>query len=336
MSSSATFQLEKQLADFLIVQAIYSGIKLGLIELLAEGSHTLQQATQALQANPSALHHLMLLLAESNLLEQETDGSAFRLTAYGQRFQRNVPDSLYGLVMSYMELSHPAYNKLLYSVKTGYSGFEAAFQSNFYEYLARNPEAGSNFNQWMEASTTDLMQVLFAQYDFSPFRCFVDVGGNKGQLTANLLQRYPHLHGILFDLDYAVQEAPKLLQALKVADRCEIVGGNFFQAVPEGADLYMVTRVLFNWDDAHALQILQQIHASMSKDAKLVVVEMLLPTQGVAFAELATSLNLLALVGVLLRTEAEYISLLEQAGFKTPTVTRLSGTEFHLLETSPA
>lgn len=179
------------------------------------------------------------------------------------------------------------------------------------------------------------MQAVLTAYDFSPCKYFVDVGGNKGQLAAGILNAPPDMSGTLFDLVYATEEAPELLKKLGVSDRCAVIGGDFFKAVPTGGDLYIISRVLFNWNDAQALKILKQVCSSMEARSRLLLLEMLLPADGPAEAELATSLNLLALLGVLLRTEEEYIALLQQAGFRQPTVMRLPGTEFYLIEARP-
>lgn len=347
MSSSEYFQLEKKLADFLIVQAIYTSIKLGLIDLLAaEGETTEQVIAARLDAHPKAIRHLLLLLRENGVVfsgfsscsnaDQQYQLTQYQLTPFGLRLKQDAPDSLYGLIMSYMELSVPAYGKLEDSIRTGRAGFEAAFHNDMYSYLENSSEAGKNFNQWMEASMSELVQTVLDTYDFTCCKHFVDVGGNKGQLAAGILKAHPAISGTLFDLTYATEEAPDLLDKLNVAARCTVVGGDFFKAVPKGGDLYIISRVLFNWNDVHALAILKQVRASMHAESRLLIIEMLLPASGPAGAELATSLNLLALLGVLLRTEEEYIALLQQAGFQVSRIDKLKNTEFYRIDAIPA
>nr|VFK09790.1 MAG: O-methyltransferase [Candidatus Kentron sp. LPFa]VFK25965.1 MAG: O-methyltransferase [Candidatus Kentron sp. LPFa] len=144
------------------------------------------------------------------------------------------------------------------------------------------------------------------------------------------------MRGILFDLEYALAEVPKVLQASGVAERCQCVSGSFFESVPIGAQLYLIARVLFNWDDDRALRILKQARAAMKPNATLLMVEMALPDAGpAAAAESATSLNLLALLGVTLRTVSEYHALLAQAGFTVRRSDKMAQTEFMLFETGP-
>lgn len=333
--TSEYLALERRLSDLLVIEAIYSAIELGLIEHLAPAAMTDDRLAEATGTDPRALRHLLRLLADEGIA-RTVPGGCWGLTAFGQRLRPDAPESLHGMVLSYKELLHPAYRRLRFSLKTGQSGFLAAFQKGFYEHLGSDARASANFNNWMDASAADMADRLLAAYDFRSFRRFVDVGGNRGRLTAALLAAHPRMTAILFDLEQALTEAPGLLAAAGVAARCERVAGSFFEGVPGGAELYLLSRVLFNWTDERALVILQRIRAVMPVDAVLLVVDMALPDAGQASAQSATSLNLLALLGVMLRTAAEYHALLGRAGLHTRRTERIAGSELTLFEAVPA
>ncbi|EDN72123.1 O-methyltransferase [Beggiatoa sp. SS] len=154
----------------------------------------------------------------------------------------------------------------------------------------------------------------------------VDVGGSTGMLTMMILKKYPHLQAILFDQAHVVNEAGKILETAQVANRCQVIGGDFFESIPAGGDLYIISRVLLNWDDVHALQILKNCRATMSPSAKLLIMDFVLPNQGASAYELVSSLQILILSGSrLMRTEEEYYDLLFKAGFQEPHLIKTGG-----------
>jgi len=328
-------QLEKRLSDLLAMQAIYSAIALGVIDRLAAGPMTAERMSEAIAAEPRATGHLMRLLADEGIV-QGLPGGEWTLTDFGVRLRPAAPRSLHGMVMSYIELLHPAWQQLRLSIATGQSGFVAAFNTGLYEHLAGAPQAAGHFNRWMDASGSDLLPALLKAYDFAPFRSFVDVGGNRGRLSAALLAAHPCMTGTLFDLESALADAPALLAAAGVEGRCERIAGSFFEAVPQGAELYLLSRVLFNWDDARAVALLKQVRAAMPPQGVLLVIDMALPDEGSAPADTATSLNLLALFGVTLRTVGEYRGLLERVGLLTRRSGRIADTDLVLFEAVPA
>ena len=98
-----------------------------------------------------------------------------------------------------------------------------------------------------------------AAYDFSSMRKLVDVGGGQGALMAGILRANPKLRGVVFDLPRLAEGARREIAAAGLADRCEFVGGDFFETVPAGADAYMLKHVIHDWDDAKATRILAHV-----------------------------------------------------------------------------
>ncbi|NEP51059.1 MAG: methyltransferase [Moorea sp. SIO3C2] len=306
-----------------------------MIDGLSSGAKTCQELATELKVNENALLHLLRFLTNNGFVEFDREGK-YKLTSLSSQLQLHTSDSLYGSILSQMELIFPAWDKLQYSIKTGRSGFEAAFQTGIYEYLGQNAGAGINFNKFMEESTRELTIPALDKYDFSKVDKLVDVGGNTGQLTAALLQKYPHLQAIIFDLEYAIKGAKDILDSAKVSDRCQAIAGDFFKSVPTGGDLYLIARVIFNWDNDHAVEIIKNVRAAMGNSGKLLIFDMVLPSQGNAEFELMASLNLLALAGALLRTDNEYFELLEKAGFRYPNLIKIEDSHFNFIEAIPA
>jgi O-methyltransferase len=171
---------------------------------------------------------------------------------------------------------------------------------------------------------------LLAAYDFSRIERIVDVGGGEGALLRDILAATPKLQGVLFDLPQVVAGASKLLKG-DFAARCQIVGGNFFDSVPEGADAYLLKGVLHDWPDDDAVKILRNTRLAIRPEGTLLLIEAIVDSA----ARPAGLMDLLMLViGGRERTEADFRSLLASARF---TLTRIIPTEASsLIECHPA
>jgi len=142
----------------------------------------------------------------------------------------------------------------------------------------------------------------------------------------------PGARGILFDLPHAIEEARPIFAAGGLGGRYELVAGDFFQSVP-AADVYLLKAVLHDWDDAQARQILQKCRASAARGAKVLVIEMVIPSDGSAsFAQLM-DLNMLVMLTGRERTADEYRALLDASGFRLDRVIP-THTPYAVLEAS--
>jgi Spermidine synthase len=168
-------------------------------------------------------------------------------------------------------------------------------------------------------------------YDFSRARHIVDVGGADGGLLLAILEASPHVHGTVFDRPQVVEAAREAIEAKNYQARCKAVGGDFFQAVPSGGDLYVLKFILVDWKDADALRILQNCRRAITPDGKLVVIEMTIPDANTPSPGQLFDLNMLVMTGGQERTQSEYGALLAQAGFRLSRVIG-TGSPFHIIE----
>ena len=159
-------------------------------------------------------------------------------------------------------------------------------------------------------------RAVVGSYDFSPFRVVADVGGGQGSTLAAILQVHPALRGILLDLPEVVASTAPL-EAAGVAQRCEVVGGDMLTAVPTGADVYLVKRVLMDWSDEQAAAILRNCARACPEDGKVLAVEIVLPPGNDAHpGKILDLLMLLIHPGARIRTEAEFAALFAAAGLR--------------------
>jgi hypothetical protein len=217
------------------------------------------------------------------------------------------------------------WGSLLHSVKTGEPAPIKLRGTTFFEYLDTNPELAAVFNDAMTSMSAMSTDPVLAVFDFSGFRRIVDVGGGHGSLLAAVLQSAPDAHGVLFDLPSVVEEAPPVLDAAGVGDRCTVSAGSFIDAVPEGGDAYLLKTIIHDWDEETALLILRNVRAAMGPQAKLLLLEMVLPQHASSHFGTMLDLEMLAIAGGKERTSSEYSNLLARAGFRLERVVETAG-----------
>jgi len=115
-----------------------------------------------------------------------------------------------------------------------------------------------------------MISTILAAYDFSRFDRVVDVGGGRGELLLGILSEYPKLQGVLYDLPTVVAGVPAAGTG-PVASRCEVVGGDFFKRVPEGADAYVLKQIIHSWNDEDASRILKNCRRAIKNDGTLLI-----------------------------------------------------------------
>src|SRR5262245_14813927 len=313
--ASVAATLRQLIMGFRVTELIVVAAKLGLADRLEHGPQTSQQLAYPVGAEPHALYRLLRALAGLGLFA-ETDEGAFALTPLAQLLQTNVAGSLRSLALLYgEEWLWQAYGGMLYSVQTGRPAFEQAHGQPLYDYLHDHPDAAALFNEAMSAYSAQEAAAILAAYDFCGVSTVVDVGGGRGALLAALLHEHPHLSGIVFDLAPVVADAQRQLADAGMAARATCVAGDFFDALPSGGDIYRLQSVLHNWDDAAALRILRTCRQAMAQQARLLVVERVIPPGNTSDEAKLFDINMLVVAGGQERTEREYDALFQAAGF---------------------
>jgi hypothetical protein len=300
-----------------ISRAVYAAAKLGLADKLAGGPRSAAELAKETGTHAPALHRLMRLLAGLGILKTEPDGQRFALTPMGEtlksRAQGYARETLLALAGDF---GWKGFGEYMYALETGRTGFEKAFGMPAFDYLAQHPEDAANFSLAMVGVHGDEPPAVVAAYDFSGFGTVVDVGGATGNMLVEILKRYPGPRGVLFDLPHVVRDAAERFRALGLADRFRAEGGSFFDSVPAFGDAYVVSHVIHDWSEDQCLTILGNCRRAMKPDAKLLIVEMVLPAGDEMHPGKLLDLTMLVLPGGQERTEAEYAALLEKAGFR--------------------
>jgi hypothetical protein len=316
-----------------ISQAIAVAAKLGIADLLKHGPKTRDELARAAGADPQALYRLLRGIATVGVFAEDAHGR-FTLTPVAALLRTDVPGSLRAAaMMSGEEWEWRPWGALLHSVQTGQPAFDHIFGMEFDDYLARHPEAADIFHGFMNSVTAEEAMAVAPVYDFSGITTIVDVGGGHGALLAAILKANSHTRGVLFDAPHVIASARDFLAAQGVAQRCNLVAGNFFETLPAGGDAYILKWILNGWDDVHAVTILRNCHCALNERGKLLVIERIIPPGNEPFFGKLADLNLLVLYRGRHRTAAEYRALFAQAGFElTRIIPTPSPTEFSVLE----
>jgi hypothetical protein len=310
---------------YMASQVVHVAVRLGIADLLHEGPKTSDELAQATGTDPPSLYRLLRGLACVGIV-RETDSGQFCLSKTGELLCADHPDSIRNLTLLFCgEGVWENWTHLSDSVRTGQPVYELLGKSGPFEDMAEDPEFSAIFNEAMSEGTRQAAPGVAAAYDFSQFHTVVDVGGGDGTLLAAILQSAAGLRGILVDLPTGLEIAPKRLADAGVADRCEIVANDIFESVPEGGDAYLLKSVIHDWHDERATTILRNCRRVMPADGKLLVLEGVLPGRIDTSPEtlgtvLVGDLNMLVSAGGRERTEAEFGSLLEAAGFRLNTI----------------
>jgi cyclopropane fatty-acyl-phospholipid synthase-like methyltransferase len=305
----------QMITGYWVSSSIYTVAKLGIADILTAGPLGVDKIARKTRTNEDFLYRLLRALSSIGIFE-ELDGKTFQLTDMAQLLRSDVPNSMRAIAIMMGEEHYQAWGRLKESVETGKLPFEMVYGMGVFEYFEKNPEVGETFNDAMTNLTRTMHSAIISYYDFSPFRKIVDVGGGHGTLLSMILKEYPQLSGVLFDLPHVASGAAPTMQASGVADRCQIVSGDFFQAVTPGGDAYVMSHIIHDWSDKAALAILRNVHQAMNDDGRLLVVECVIEPSNTSSLGKFMDLNMLVMTpGGRERTEEEFRTLLDAAGF---------------------
>lgn len=298
-----------------ISDAIYAAVELNIADLLAGGARDVDDLAAAAKAQPDELYRLLRALASVGVFH-EGEGRRFSLTEMGQYLRTDEPASVSGwAALVGREYSREAWGRLGHSVRTGENAFASLHGGeDVWAWRAQRPEENAAFERAMKSNARRGAASFFEAYDFGRFGRIADIGGNNGTFLSDLLRHYPATRGVLFDQPHVVAGAQAVLDDAGVGDRCEVVGGNFFESVPAGADAYVIQRVLHDWSDDDCVRILQTIRAACGK-ALLLILEAIVGPPNTDPETKFLDLQMLVLPGGRERSADEWEELLRRSGF---------------------
>lgn len=300
-----------------VTQLLGTVARMRLAEAIGHGIADADVLARRYGIPPDRMRRLLRSLADLDLCEERRPGG-FALTEAGGALHPDRPDSLHHTVLLLTDpVTQSSWAHLETSLRTGRAGCVEAFGMPIFDCLVERPELAASFHATMSLLTGRVAAEAARRFDFGRFERVADIGGGNGTLLREVLTRHPGVRGVLFDEPSVVAHARPVLAAADLLDRCELVGGNFFDEVPAGADLYVLKWILHDWDDDRAAIILRRCREAMPGRGRLLLVEWVLPdatAPGVPRDPALRDLTMQAIYGGKERTNRELRALLRRAG----------------------
>jgi SAM-dependent methyltransferase len=317
-SVAAAGRIQEKMQGILTGYAIYAAVRLGIPDALRSESMDADSLARAVGAHPRSTFRLLRAMVALGLCEET--GGKFSLTPEGVCLRSDSPNAVRNDVLRAGGMVATAWSELPQSVRSGRTFYDLHGHGGVFDWLARNPGEAENFFRASAEGSRLMAPRHVSAYDFTRFATIMDVGGGVGELLAAILRAAPNSRGILLEQPSALDEARERLTRAGVIDRLQLIGGNFFQEIPAGADLHVMRGVIHDWDEERSLKILRNSHRALPKNGRLILIERIMPERVQQSAgDRATTfadLNMLVQTGGGERTEGEYRALLEQAGFR--------------------
>jgi hypothetical protein len=300
-----------------ISQAIYVAARLGIADLIADGAKTTAEMADKTGTNEGALYRVLRSLASVGVFT-ETSDRAFVNSPMSDTLRDDSATSTRAMALFMGDEAHwSVYPGMMHSVETGEPAWEHIHGVPCFPYLFEvNRPFGSIFDQAMTSVSHSEIGAVLQAYDFSGIGTLADIAGGRGHLLASILQKYPEMNGVLFDMGVVIDAAQEFLSSQGVADRVQIVAGDFFSEIPVVADAYILKHIIHDWYDDKSEVILGNIRRSMPDGSRVLIVDAVIPPGNDPHPAKILDLEMLIAPGGIERTNAEFETLLGNAGFR--------------------
>ena len=291
-----------------ISKPIHTAATLGLPDILSQGAMTVDAIAETTGTHRESLYRLMRALSSVGIFA-ETENRAFVNTPLSECLRA---DRLRSTALMFNSRWHDEmWGSLLYSVRTGKPAFEKVFGEPAFDWLEKHPEEAADFHAANNYKAARTHRVVVDEYDFEGVSSITDVGGGFGGLLAEILRAYPGMTGAVADRPGVVARSAGMIATYELEDRMSAVGCDFFEEVPGGSDLYLLSNILHDWPDDRCVTILRNCRRAMRPDSRLLIVEAIVPDGNSFSIARLLDLEVLLMGGGRERTEEEFRALLE-------------------------
>lgn len=310
------------LSDLCTPWCVHVVATLRIADHIAAGVEEINGLAEAASCDADYLGRVLRHLVGKGVFEETSPGhfalndAARQLLAPGLRLGLDL-DS-FGGRMAY------AWGTLLKAVRTGAPAYEELFGRPYWEDLDAHPKIAADFDALMGSAghgTPD--PDILINGDWESVRSVVDVGGGTGSLLAEILRAHPEIHGTLVDFPKTVARAAQTFEAAGVTERVKTIGQSFFDPLPAGADLYVLSKVLNDWPDRETVVILKRCAEAAQPSGRIVILGGVAPDEAPASLSIET-----VLLGGKTNALAEFRELAREAGLEVCAAGRLPSGRF--------
>jgi len=319
---------------YIVSRCIHAVAELSVADRIGAGSKDVEDLARDCGVQPGPLRRVLRLLASRGVFREESPGF-FAHTPLSETLQTGHPTSMRGWAQMTGGPIFASFSALMLSLKTGAPAFPSVHGTSPYHYFAAHQEDRAAFAEAMGDWNRQLAQSVLSARDFAGSQLIVDVGGSFGYLLADILAENPTTRGLILDLPEIAASARERLARLGLEERCQAIGGNFFESVPSGGDIYLMSWILHNWNDEDCVKILRNCRRAIAPSGRLVTIDHVIqPGNEYDFGR-TSDLAMLVAFGGQERSEEEFRDLLARGGFRLMAVTPLT-VPVSLLESVPA
>lgn len=311
-------------------KTLLSAIELDVFTTLGTGTLTATELGKRLDIHPRAGTDFFDSLVSLGLLERDGSGHAarYRNTIETGRFlDRISPAYMGGMLEMANARLYGFWGNLTEALRTGRPQNEAKTGGDFFGALYEDDARLGAFLTGMQGLQYGNHTALLSKIDLSTTKIFCDVGGANGALCALVAARHPQLRAISFDLPPVGVHARRHVEAMGVADRVEIVDGDFFTDKFPQADVIVLGNVLHDWDEDRKQVLIGKAYDALDVGGRLIAIENVIDDdrRHNTFG-LLMSLNMLIEVdGGFDYTGAQFDAWCLDAGFQRTEVVPLAG-----------
>lgn len=330
--------LSDMMDAFRVAQGIAAIAELGVLDHLADGPQDSARLARTVGADVDALSRVLRMLDAVGVVRAETPNhgaTQWHLTKIGACLLEGHPSAMKARAICLGRLAWRPWGRLAEIIRTGKTGFELEHREPFFAALERDDELSRRFGETMTSFSTFRAAAVAEAWAPREGETLLDVGGGHGILLGTLLASNPTCRGVLYDRKQVIEEHQRASQIPpEVLPRVDLVAGDLLESIPGGADVYLLSWILHDWDDTDAIALLQRCAAVLKPQGRVVVVEMLLPDAPQPSPATFFDVEMLVQTGGRERTLAQYGELGQEAGLKLtrtiPTQSPFAVIEFTL------
>jgi ubiquinone/menaquinone biosynthesis C-methylase UbiE len=319
MSQELSMQMIEMIAGGIVAQSVSVAAEIGIADRLAHGPRTTAQLASDADVDAEKLFRLLRFLASRGVFQEDVHG-AWSLTPLADMLRSDAPHSMRAGARMFGRMS-PVWPKLEENVRTGQCAYSLAFGRPIFEDLAHKPDEAAIFDAAMTSFHGGETDAVLNAYSYDGIAVLADIGCGIGAVMAATLHRYPDMRGILFDQAHVIARTRPHIEAAGVAGQCTLLSGNFFEAVPPGADAYTMRHILHDWSDELCITILGNIRRVIPEDGRLLVIETVVPAGNEPSTSKLFDMAMMALPDGMERSEAQFRTIFGASGFSLTSIT---------------
>ncbi len=318
---------------YYLSRAIHVAAELGIADYLSDRPVSIAELVEKTGTSAMALMRLIRFLTAYQVFAEPIP-DAFCSTDLSSVLRHDHPHSVRANLRRIGGFWWSAVGDLEHTVSTGGSAFEPVHGMPFFQFLRSTPDIQQRFDEALARISDSDDAAIASAYDFTRFQRIVDVGGGRGGFLVQILKRALGAIGVLFEQPQVLDAATRPEEA-GLADRIEKSGGNFFDAVPDRADCYVIKGVLHDFDDDQCIKILSNCRTAVGANGCVLIANQDLPAtiQG-PHANLTMDIQMMTLLSGRERSHSQWSELFRQSGLKPGSVIE-TGVGFTLIEGIP-